>query len=95
MQGHYLENQNYLFLIATSALDSLTEKDITDTIKKISKERPNLIIITIAHRLSTIAHVDNIYVLEKGKIVEKGNHKELLNKKGLYAALWREQIAED
>src|SRR3989344_4809992 len=89
------EPELLIFDEATSALDSLTEKDITDTIKKISKERPNLIIITIAHRLSTIAHVDNIYVLEKGKIVEKGNHKELLNKKGLYAALWREQIAED
>lgn len=84
-----------IFDEATSALDSLTEKEITETIKKVSKSRPDLIVISIAHRLSTIAHTDRIYVFEKGKIIEQGNHKTLLNKKGLYAALWREQIAED
>ena len=84
-----------IFDEATSALDSLTEKEITETIKKVSKSRPDLIVISIAHRLSTIAHTDRIYVFEKGRIIEQGDHKTLLNKKGLYAALWREQIAED
>src|SRR3989344_3007626 len=89
------EPEIIIFDEATSALDSLTEKEITETIKKVSKSRPNLIVISIAHRLSTIAHTDRIYVFEKGRIIEQGNHKDLLNKKGLYAALWREQIAED
>ena len=84
-----------IFDEATSALDSLTEKEITETIKRVSKSRPNLIVISIAHRLSTIAHTDRIYVFEKGKIIEQRNHKDLLKKKGLYSALWREQIAED
>jgi len=83
-----------IFDEATSALDSLTEKEITKTIKEVSKNKPDMISVTIAHRLSTVSHVDKIYVMEKGKIVEMGNHKELLTKKGLYAALWREQIAE-
>jgi ATP-binding cassette subfamily B protein len=84
-----------IFDEATSALDSLTEKEITETIKKVSQSRPDLIVISIAHRLSTISHVDRIYVMEKGKIIEQGNHKSLLNKKGLYSALWTEQVAED
>lgn len=76
---------------ATSSLDSLTEKEITKTIKQISKSNPNLITIIVAHRLSTISHSDKIFVLEKGKLIEQGKHSELLKKKGLYAALWREQ----
>ena len=76
---------------ATSSLDSLTEKEITDTIKGINKQRPSLMTVTIAHRLSTIAHADRIYVLEKGSVAEVGKHEELLGKGGLYAALWREQ----
>ncbi len=80
---------------ATSALDSLTEKQITETIKRISKQKPGLIIITIAHRLSTISHVDKIYVFEKGRIVEQGNHKALIKNKALYYALWTEQRAEN
>ena len=48
----------------------------------------------IAHRLSTIMHADRIYVLEKGKIVEEGNHSTLLENKGLYYAMWRQQIGE-
>jgi len=83
-----------IFDEATSSLDSLTEKEITETIKKVSKSRPDLIVISIAHRLSTINHSDIIYVLENSKIIEKGTHKTLLEKKGLYAALWREQISE-
>ncbi len=82
-----------IFDEATSALDSLTEEEITDTIKNIALEHKQ-IIISIAHRLSTIMHTDTIYVLEKGKIVEQGSHTELLDKKGLYYAMWRQQIGE-
>lgn len=83
-----------IFDEATSSLDSLTERSITDTIRAIATERPNLIIVLVAHRLSTVAHANTIYVLEKGKIAESGSHKELLEyKDGLYAALWREQSA--
>jgi len=83
-----------IFDEATSSLDSLTEKEITKTIKNISKKRPNMITILVAHRLSTIIHSDKIYVLEKGKIIERGNHKKLIGNKGLYAALWRQQTSE-
>lgn len=82
-----------LFDEATSALDSLTEEEITDTIREISSEG-NQITILIAHRLSTIMHADRIYVLEKGDVVETGNHEGLLNEKGLYYAMWRQQIGE-
>ena len=82
-----------IFDEATSALDSLTEEEITETIKEIS-DREDLITILIAHRLSTILHADKIYVLEKGKIIESGRHNELLDLKGLYYAMWRQQIGE-
>ncbi len=82
-----------IFDEATSSLDSITEKEITATIKNIAVSKPNLMTIMIAHRLSTIFHADRIYVLEKGKLTEEGKHQELLEKKGLYAALWREQAA--
>jgi ATP-binding cassette subfamily B protein len=82
-----------LFDEATSALDSLTEEEITDTIREISQQG-NQITILIAHRLSTIMHADRIYVLEKGDIVETGNHESLLEEKGLYYAMWRQQIGE-
>lgn len=78
---------------ATSALDSLTEEEITETIRDISKNR-NHISILIAHRLSTIMHADRIYVLEKGVIVEAGGHQDLIDAKGLYYAMWRQQIGE-
>lgn len=78
---------------ATSALDSLTEDDITQTIKKINEEH-NCITILIAHRLSTIMHANRIYVLEQGHIIEHGKHEELINEKGLYYAMWRQQIGE-
>lgn len=80
-----------IFDEATSSLDSITAKAITKTIQEIEASRPNVITILVAHRLSTIQHAKQIYVLEKGKVVERGNHAELLAKKGLYAALWREQ----
>ncbi len=78
---------------ATSSLDSLTEGEITDTIREISVNR-NHINILIAHRLSTVMHADRIYVLEKGHIIEQGQHNELLDLKGLYYAMWRQQIGE-
>jgi ATP-binding cassette subfamily B protein len=82
-----------LFDEATSSLDSLTEEEITQTIRDISAEK-NQISILIAHRLSTIMHADRIYVLEKGDVVETGTHESLLNEKGLYYAMWRQQIGE-
>jgi ATP-binding cassette subfamily B protein len=74
-------------------LDSLTEEEITNTIKEIKKQYPQLLTVLVAHRLSTIIHADTIFVLEKGKISEHGSHDELLKTGGLYAALWRQQIA--
>ena len=82
-----------IFDEATSALDSLTEEDITNTIRTISLSRKQITIL-IAHRLSTIMHADLIYVLEKGKIIETGSHDQLLQTKGLYYAMWRQQVGE-
>jgi ATP-binding cassette, subfamily B, bacterial len=78
---------------ATSALDSLTEEAITDTIKQISFDKQQITIL-IAHRLSTIMHADRIYVLERGQVIEMGNHQKLVDEKGLYYAMWRQQIGE-
>jgi ATP-binding cassette subfamily B protein len=78
---------------ATSSLDSLTEEEITGTIREIS-EKTSHITILIAHRLSTIRHADRIYVLEKGHIIEQGKHADLLEEKGLYYAMWRQQVGE-
>jgi ATP-binding cassette subfamily B protein len=78
---------------ATSALDSITEEEITQTIKKVTANK-NHITVMIAHRLSTIMHADHIFVLEKGKVVETGTHENLLTEKGLYYAMWRQQIGE-
>lgn len=80
-----------IFDEATSSLDSLTEREITATIREIAAGRPNLMTVMIAHRLSTVSHADKIYVLEQGALSEHGTHQELLDRKGLYAALWREQ----
>jgi ATP-binding cassette subfamily B protein len=82
-----------IFDEATSALDSITEEEITNTIREISSSGKQMTIL-IAHRLSTIMHADTIFVLEKGHITEKGRHHELLEQKGLYYAMWRQQIGE-
>jgi ATP-binding cassette subfamily B protein len=78
---------------ATSSLDSLTEEEISETIRDVSM-RKDLITILIAHRLSTVMHADRIYVLERGRIIESGRHEDLLDLKGLYYAMWRQQIGE-
>ncbi|MEA5458409.1 ABC transporter ATP-binding protein [Arcicella sp. LKC2W] len=89
-----LRNPNLLvFDEATSSLDSLTEEEISETIREVSEGTTHLTIV-IAHRLSTIMHATNIFVLEKGKIVENGSHEELLENKGLYYAMWRQQVGE-
>ncbi len=78
---------------ATSSLDSLTEEEITKTIRQVSSHTNHMTIL-IAHRLSTIRHADRIYVLERGSIIEQGKHEELLDEKGLYYAMWRQQAGE-
>jgi ATP-binding cassette, subfamily B, bacterial len=78
---------------ATSALDSLTEEAISSTIRSITDKKEHITVL-IAHRLSTIMHADRIFVLEKGVIIETGKHSELLDEKGLYYAMWRQQIGE-
>lgn len=82
-----------IFDEATSALDSITEEQITDTVRRVSA-RSSQITLLIAHRLSTIMHANTIFVLEKGRIVESGDHAALLERKGLYYAMWRQQIGE-
>ena len=82
-----------IFDEATSALDSITEEEITGTLREVSAGKQQITIM-IAHRLSTIMHADRIYVLEKGKIIEEGTHDLLVGKKGLYYAMWRQQIGE-
>ncbi len=78
---------------ATSSLDSLTEEEIGETIRDVAA-RQDVITILIAHRLSTIMHADRIFVLERGRVVESGSHSTLLDQKGLYYAMWRQQIGE-
>ncbi len=82
-----------IFDEATSSLDSITEEEITNTIRKVSEEKEQITVL-IAHRLSTIMHANRIYVLEKGQIVETGTHYDLINDKGLYYAMWRQQIGD-
>jgi ATP-binding cassette, subfamily B, bacterial len=83
----------FIFDEATSALDSITEQEITTAVRRVSGSKQHMVIL-IAHRLSTILHADTIYVLEKGRITESGTHDSLLERKGLYYAMWRQQIGE-
>jgi ATP-binding cassette subfamily B protein len=85
--------QLLVFDEATSSLDSLTEEEISSTIRHVA-EGEDAITILIAHRLSTVMHADRIYVLERGRIVESGGHESLLTHKGLYYAMWRQQVGE-
>ena len=78
---------------ATSALDSLTEEEISRTMREISATN-DVINVVIAHRLSTVMHADRIYVLERGRIAETGRHDALVEAKGLYYAMWRQQVGE-
>ena len=82
-----------IFDEATSALDSITEEQITNTVREISRRAAQMTIL-IAHRLSTVMHADTIFVLEKGSVVESGSHAQLLEARGLYYAMWRQQIGE-
>jgi ATP-binding cassette subfamily B protein len=85
--------QLLVFDEATSSLDSLTEEEISQTIRDVATSR-DAVTILIAHRLSTVLHADRIYVLERGHIVEFGRHEELIERKGLYYAMWRQQVGE-
>ena len=78
---------------ATSSLDSITEEEITETVRELSARKEHITIL-IAHRLSTIMHADRIFVLERGRVIEQGTHARLLDDKGLYYAMWRQQIGE-
>ena len=78
----------FFFDEATSALDTSTEKEIQKNLEKISKDKTTLV---IAHRLSTASNADNIIVLDKGVIIEEGNHNTLMLKKGKYFEMWEKQ----
>ncbi|CAN5536764.1 ABC transporter ATP-binding protein [soil metagenome] len=87
------EPQLLVFDEATSSLDSLTEEEISRTMRDVA-QGADVITVLIAHRLSTVLHADRIFVLERGRVVEEGRHDELLARKGLYYAMWRQQVGE-
>jgi len=82
-----------IFDEATSSLDSITEEEITKTVRDVTATKEHITVL-VAHRLSTVMHADKIYVLEKGVVAEHGTHSDLLEQKGLYYAMWRQQIGE-
>ena len=92
-RGLIREPRLLIFDEATSALDSITEEQITATVREISARRTQITLL-IAHRLSTVMHADTLVVLERGRIVEQGSHAALLEARGLYYAMWRQQIGE-
>ncbi len=73
---------------ATSALDTQSERLVQQAIDQFERQHT---VLVIAHRLSTIVKADQIYVLDKGQIIERGNHQQLLNQQGIYARLWQQQ----
>ena len=85
----YHEPEILIFDEATSSLDSQSEQYIQKTIQRLREDKKTIIII--AHRLSTVVHADEIVVLENGKVVESGTHKELIKEKGNYYSLWQQQ----
>ena len=85
----YHEPEILIFDEATSSLDSQSEQYIQKTIQRLREDQKTIIII--AHRLSTVVHADEIVVLENGKVVESGTHKELIKEKGNYYSLWQQQ----
>ena len=74
---------------ATSALDSTNESEIMKKLNSFFKKRT---VVVVAHRLSTVKKADNIIVLERGEIIERGNHRELVNKRGVYYRLVKDQL---
>ena len=87
------EPQLLVFDEATSSLDSLTEEEISRTMRDVAASA-DVITVLIAHRLSTVMHADRIFVLEQGRVIEEGQHDELLARTGLYYAMWRQQVGE-
>lgn len=81
-----------IFDEATSALDALSEKEVLDAIQKVRKNRT---VLMIAHRLAAVQKADVILVMNKGMIVEYGNHEQLMKRNGMYAAMYREQEGID
>ena len=88
----YQSPEVLIFDEATSSLDSQSEQYIQKTIQQLRDEKKTIILI--AHRLSTVVQADQVIVLEKGQVVEQGTHKTLLQQKGYYHALWKQQLPE-
>ena len=84
----YKNPEILIFDEATSSLDSLSEKYVKQTLNKLAKQGKTIIVI--AHQLNTVKNADMIVVLEKGKMVESGNHEYLIKKEGIYHKLWVE-----